>query len=71
MFADIARRVGPAQYVGTGWNTNPTKVIDNAIVGFCRANALDKSSYEKTVIARAKELRFYEEAIGDSNGRDD
>lgn len=71
VFADIARRAGPAQYVGAGWNTNPTKVIDNAIVGFCRTNALDKASYEKAVIARAKELGIYEEAIGDTKGGDD
>ena len=32
-FAEIARSVNPAQYVGLGWNSSLTKVIDNAIVG--------------------------------------
>lgn len=31
-FVGIARAVGPAQYVGAGWRTSRTKVIDNAIV---------------------------------------
>jgi len=32
-FEQISRMVNPSQYVGTGWNTSLTKVIDNAIVG--------------------------------------
>jgi len=32
-FAAIAREANPAQYVGRGWHTSKTKVIDNAIVG--------------------------------------
>lgn len=32
-FAAIAREANPAQYVGNGWYTSRTKVIDNAIVG--------------------------------------
>jgi hypothetical protein len=32
-FVTIARATNPAQYVGTGWYSSPTKVIDNAIVG--------------------------------------
>lgn len=32
-FVEIARRANPAQYVGAGWNSSRTKVIDNAIVG--------------------------------------
>lgn len=32
-FAEIARQANPAQYVGDGWYTSRTKVIDNAIVG--------------------------------------
>jgi hypothetical protein len=32
-FARVARAVNPAQYVGDGWNTTRTKVIDNALVG--------------------------------------
>lgn len=32
-FAAIARAANPAQYIGDGWYTSRTKVIDNAIVG--------------------------------------
>ncbi len=32
-FAEIARAANPAQYIGNGWYTSRTKVIDNAIVG--------------------------------------
>lgn len=32
-FVLIARAVNPARYVGAGWNTSSTKVIDNAVVG--------------------------------------
>ena len=32
-FARVARAANPVQYVGQGWNTSRTKVIDNALVG--------------------------------------
>jgi hypothetical protein len=35
-FVEIARRANPAQYVGIGWNSSRTKIIDNAIVGMLR-----------------------------------
>jgi hypothetical protein len=31
----IAHHVHPASYVGSGWRSSPSKVIDNAIVAFC------------------------------------
>ena len=33
VFARVARAVDPEKYVGDGWNTSRTKVIDNAVVG--------------------------------------
>jgi len=33
-FVEIARAVNPASYVGDGWRTSRSKVIDNAIVAF-------------------------------------
>jgi hypothetical protein len=33
-FAQISRRTNPAQYVGDGWHSSRTKIIDNAIIGF-------------------------------------
>lgn len=32
-FVEVARATNPVQYVGVGWHTSSTKVIDNAIVG--------------------------------------
>lgn len=39
-FATIARATNPARYVGEGWRTSRTKVIDNALVAFCRVEKL-------------------------------
>ena len=37
-FAAVARHVHPSQYVtGTGWRTSRTKILDNALIGFCKA----------------------------------
>ena len=36
-FVAVARRVQPQQYVtGQGWRTSRTKIIDNALIGFCK-----------------------------------
>ncbi|QFU90192.1 hypothetical protein [Amycolatopsis sp. YIM 10] len=36
-FAEVARAVGPERYVtGTGWRTSRTKVLDNAMIAYCR-----------------------------------
>jgi hypothetical protein len=35
--ADIARQTDPQQYVtGQGWRTSQTKILDNALIGFCK-----------------------------------
>lgn len=36
-FADIGRAAQPAQYVGTGWRSSRTKIIDNAVVGLIQS----------------------------------
>jgi hypothetical protein len=38
--AATARVVSPQSYVGQGWNSSVSKVLDNAIVGFCRTEGL-------------------------------
>lgn len=43
-FAEIARAVSPQDYVGQGWRSSPTKLIDNAVVGFCLAHHLGPSA---------------------------
>ncbi|ALG12058.1 hypothetical protein AOZ06_38950 [Kibdelosporangium phytohabitans] len=36
-FVDIARRTNPERYVtGVGWRTSCTKIIDNAIIAYCK-----------------------------------
>ena len=36
-FASVSRRVRPQQYVtGQGWRTSRTKILDNALIGFCK-----------------------------------
>jgi len=35
-FVKIARDVRPSQFAGSGWRTSATKILDNALVGFCR-----------------------------------
>jgi len=37
-FAEIARATDPAKYVGPGWRTSTSKVVDNAIIGYCKAH---------------------------------
>lgn len=63
IFREIASKAKPSQYVGAGWNTGPAKVVDNAIVGYCRGTQLDRASKEKAIIARAKELGIYDEIV--------
>ena len=38
--AHLARNVSPSQYVGDGWRTSRTKVLDNAIAGYCKVHQL-------------------------------
>lgn len=37
--AQLAREVLPAQYVGGGWRTCRTKILDNALIGYCRVHS--------------------------------
>lgn len=39
-FVVIARSVPLGRYVGSGWHTSRTKVLDNALVGYCLAEGL-------------------------------
>lgn len=66
VFHEIARKTNPSQYVGAGWNTGPAKVVDNAIVGYCRETLLDRASHDKAVIARAKDLGIYDQIVAEA-----
>jgi hypothetical protein len=50
-FAAVAGRVQPEQYVtGRGWRTSRSKVIDNALIGYCKAELGERPpSAEDTV----------------------
>jgi hypothetical protein len=38
--AQVARPVRPAEYIGRGWRTSRSKVLDNAIIGYCKLNEI-------------------------------
>ncbi len=39
---EIAKAIKPSQFVGGGWRTCTAKLIDSALVGYCRANGIKK-----------------------------
>lgn len=39
-FAKIGRETKPSQFIGLGWRTSRTKILDNALVGFCQVEKL-------------------------------
>lgn len=40
----VALEVDPQRYVGKGWRTSRTKVLDNALVGYCLRHNIQKPS---------------------------
>ena len=36
----VAQATNPSQYVGAGWRTSPTKILDNAVIGYCQLHGL-------------------------------
>lgn len=40
-FSAIARATQPSRLVDAGWNTSSTKILDNALIGYCQAELLD------------------------------
>lgn len=38
--AQVACAVEPGQFIGTGWRTSSTKILDNAIIGYCKLNQI-------------------------------
>lgn len=39
-FAEIARATHPSRLVGEGWRTSSTKVLDNALIGYCKLRGI-------------------------------
>jgi hypothetical protein len=56
-FCELARRVQPQQYVdGRGWRTSRTKILDNALIGFCKVELSDE--LDEQMIDMGRELSF-------------
>lgn len=46
----IARATQPSQYVGQGWRTCPAKIVDNAVIGYCKLHGLASKISDLKVI---------------------
>jgi hypothetical protein len=40
-FAQIAQAAKPAEFVGGGRRTSTTKVLDNAVIGYCKIHSIE------------------------------
>ena len=69
VFARVARETGARKQVGERWRSNFTKLIDNAVVAFCRKHLLDDASYRRALEARAKELGILDEINAEAGHR--
>ncbi len=65
--ADLATRVHPKQFIGDRWMSSPTKILDNAIVGFCIKHSLksENTRYEQKRRATQKALKKLVKELGD------
>jgi hypothetical protein len=68
-FSRITREITPASYVGERWRSSATKVVDNAVVAFCRKHLLDERSYIRALEARARELGILDEIEAEAKRR--
>ena len=76
--AKVARQTLPAKFVGPGWNTCRSKVLDNAVVGFCRFHGLvsDNTKYRRKkqkafqdVVKKAEELGILDQIEAEAERR--
>jgi hypothetical protein len=55
---EVARRAQPQQYVdGRGWRTSRTKILDNALIGFCKIELSDERDEPAADTGRALLIR--------------
>lgn len=38
--ASVAAKVTPSRYVGNGWRTSASKILDNALIGYCKSTGI-------------------------------
>jgi len=43
-FAEVARATQPSRLIGSGWRTSATKVLDNALIGYCKVHGIGGTS---------------------------
>lgn len=43
-FSHMAVAAQPRQYVGEGWRTSRTKILDNAVIGYCKISKIGPAS---------------------------
>jgi hypothetical protein len=56
-FVKVAQQAGPEQYLtGTGWHTSRTKIIDNALIGFCKLELGDDAQWQLPTLCRSPRL---------------
>jgi hypothetical protein len=76
--AEVAQAVRPASYVKKAWNSSRSKVLDNALVGYCIVHGLESEStkYEKrrraelrAIRAKLKELGKWDEVMDEVKRR--
>jgi hypothetical protein len=39
-FAEVARVAHPSRLVGARWRTSSTKLLDNALIGYCKVHGI-------------------------------
>ena len=69
VYANIAERARAERYASGGWNSSISKVVDNAVVGYCKHYRLDQASYQKALVAKAKELGIYDQIVVEARAR--
>lgn len=69
VFSRVARETRARNYVGDRWRSSYTKLIDNAVVGFCRRHLLDEGSHRRALEAKARELGIWEEVETEARRR--
>ncbi len=65
--AELATRVHPTQFIADRWMSSPTKILDNAIVGFCMKHGLksENARYEQKRRAAHKAVKELAKEPGD------
>jgi hypothetical protein len=64
-FAAVAQFVHPEDYVtGSGWRTSRTKILDNAVIGFCKAELGTNSPAAEESTAEDRSNRVTFEVLG-------